>query len=136
MHFAQKLQQVRKEKGMSQLELAKKMGVSNTHISKWEASKGHPSLTVFGKLVQALEVSADFLLFDNVPPEGCTAIDDFDLYEAFRKTEGLPAEDKQTIKNVVDAVVLRQKINEMPETKKAGKSREAVPTLRKVAGRR
>lgn len=136
MHFAEKLRKLRIEKGLNQLELAKKMGISNIPISKWEAGKGHPSLAAFSKLVQALGISADYFLFDNVPPEGVAAIDDFDLYEHFRKTEVLTKEEKQTVKNVVDALVFKHKVKEIPEAELTKSEEPEARALRKIASKR
>lgn len=137
MHFADKLRTLRKEKGLTQLELAKKINISNTVVSQWELGNAHPSLEAFANLVKALGVSADYFLFDNVPPEGVAAIDDFELYEHFRKTENLAKGKKEMIKEFVDAIVFKEKIKEIPESDfpKAGKERENTP-LRKVAGKR
>jgi transcriptional regulator with XRE-family HTH domain len=137
MHFAEKLRNVRKEKGWTQLELAKRMGISNTFISQWELGRSHPSLDTFAKLVRTLGVSADYFLFENIPREGVAAINDFELYEYFRKTERLPKEKKEWIKGLVNAVVFQEKVSEIPEAdpSESKKQTESVP-LRKVAGKR
>jgi transcriptional regulator with XRE-family HTH domain len=115
MDFAQKLLAIRKERGLTQTELAAKIGITHIYISKWESGKGHPSLSAFARLCQALRISADYLLFDNVPPEGPSSIDDFELYESFRKTEKLPPEKKAAIKDHVDALVFKEKLRAIPE---------------------
>ena len=44
MEFHEKLQELRKAKGLTQEELAKQLYVSRTAISKWESGKGYPSI--------------------------------------------------------------------------------------------
>ena len=44
MEFNQKLQVLRKEKGITQEQLAKELFVSRTAISKWELGRGYPNL--------------------------------------------------------------------------------------------
>ena len=44
MDFSKKLQELRKQKGLTQEELAKKLYVSRTAISKWESGRGYPSI--------------------------------------------------------------------------------------------
>ena len=59
---------VRKAKGLSQTELAFKVGVSQRYISFIEAGKRKPSLDLACKLAQALETTVDFLFL----PYKCT----------------------------------------------------------------
>ena len=47
MEFSEKLQQLRTEKGLTQEQLAEKLYVSRTAISKWESGRGSLT-TVFG----------------------------------------------------------------------------------------
>ncbi|MBR7039698.1 MAG: helix-turn-helix transcriptional regulator, partial [Oscillospiraceae bacterium] len=42
MEFSEKLQTLRKKKGLTQEELAQALFVSRTAISKWESGKGYP----------------------------------------------------------------------------------------------
>ena len=44
MEFHEKLQELRKKKGLTQEELAKELYVSRTAISKWESGKGYPNI--------------------------------------------------------------------------------------------
>ena len=62
MEFNEKLQELRKQKGLTQEELAEKVGVGVTHISHLETGSGTVSLKVFLSIVNYLECSADELL--------------------------------------------------------------------------
>jgi len=55
---------LRKEKGLSQDELGKLVGVSNKAVSKWETYEANPDITLLPLLAQALEVTTDELLTD------------------------------------------------------------------------
>ena len=54
--------QLRKEKGMTQKELAEKLGVTDRAISKWENGRGMPELSLMKALCDELGVSVNELL--------------------------------------------------------------------------
>lgn len=53
---------LRKEKGMTQLELAEKMGVTDKAVSKWERDLSFPDISSIPKLAEIFEVSVDDLM--------------------------------------------------------------------------
>ncbi len=53
---------LRKEKGMTQLELADKMGVTDKAVSKWERDLSFPDINSIPKLAEVFEVSVDELM--------------------------------------------------------------------------
>jgi len=52
----------RKEKGMTQGELAERLSVSNKTISKWETGVGLPDISILVDLASVLDISVDDLL--------------------------------------------------------------------------
>lgn len=62
MEFAKYLTKLRKEKGMTQTELAERMNVSNKTISKWETGNGFPETSLLVSLADIFEISVDQLL--------------------------------------------------------------------------
>ena len=44
MEFYEKLQELRKSRGLTQEELAEMLSVSRTAISKWESGRGYPNI--------------------------------------------------------------------------------------------
>ena len=51
------IRQLREARGMTQAELAEKIGVSSKTVSKWETAKGLPDITLLQPLAAALGVS-------------------------------------------------------------------------------
>ena len=52
----------RKEKQLTQKDLADKLGVSNATVSKWETGKGFPDISLIEPLASALEISVSEVL--------------------------------------------------------------------------
>lgn len=61
MELAHRLSQLRKEKGLTQQELADLTGTHPNVIGKYELGLAIPSVEMAGKLAQALNVTIDFL---------------------------------------------------------------------------
>ena len=62
MEFNEKLQKLRKEKGLTQEELAEALFVSRTAISKWESNRGYPTIDSLKAISKFFSVSIDALL--------------------------------------------------------------------------
>lgn len=60
--LAERLKELRMEKGIVQNRLAKELGLSNASISYWENGKQEPSASAIFKLANFFEVSADYLI--------------------------------------------------------------------------
>ena len=58
----QRIKTVRTAKGMTQVQLAKILGVTKQSVSNWENDNILPSIEMLKKLSLALSVSADYLL--------------------------------------------------------------------------
>ena len=62
MEFNEKLQELRKRKGLTQEELAEKLYVSRTAISKWESGRGYPNIESLKAIAKFFSVTVDELL--------------------------------------------------------------------------
>ena len=54
--------QVRKENGLTQKQLAERIGVTNATISKWETAKGFPDISLIEPLAEALDISVSEII--------------------------------------------------------------------------
>ena len=70
--IGQRIRKIRKARGISQEQLAEKIGISTTHMSHIETANTKLSLPVFVGIAEALEVQTDALLYDE-PRNSITA---------------------------------------------------------------
>lgn len=62
MEFNEKLQELRKQKGITQEELASQLYVSRTAVSKWESGRGYPNIESLKLIAKYFSVTVDELL--------------------------------------------------------------------------
>ena len=62
MEFHEKLQELRKQRGLTQEELAEALYVSRTAISKWESGRGYPNIDSLKAVAKYFSVTVDELL--------------------------------------------------------------------------
>ena len=62
MELHEKLKELRKQKGMTQEELANQLYVSRTAVSKWESGRGYPNTESLKAMARFFSVSLDSLL--------------------------------------------------------------------------
>ena len=69
MGFAENLRQIRKERGLSQEELAERLKVSRQAVSKWEQGGGYPEVEKLLLTAEQLGVSLDRLMAEDAQAE-------------------------------------------------------------------
>ena len=76
MELSEKIIYCRKKAGLSQLDLADKLGVSRQSVSKWETGESNPDITKIPLLAKEFGVSADWLLSGEEPeqPQAASAV--------------------------------------------------------------
>ena len=88
MTIADRIQSLRKAKGMSQEELADAIGVSRQAVSKWESEQTTPDLDKIVVMSDVFEVTTDYLL---------------------KGIEPVKTDDHKTMADVLDQKVLTEK---------------------------
>ncbi len=137
LSLGEKIRMLRQEKGLSQVLLEKKSGVNSKLLSKYENGRIIPTADTLRKIAEGLETSADYLIFDNVPKDGLSQIIDLDLFEKFKEVERMDAESKNIIKSLIEAVIIKNKVQNVIKPKKEGpwedRMRQTLSKLRKRA---
>jgi len=112
MSLGTKIKELRKEQGLSQGKLGKRKlsGVHEKLVSKYENERIIPTADTLKKIAQALHISADYLIFENVPKEGRTELTDLELFSMFKEVEQMKEEDRETVKSMIDAMIVRSKV--------------------------
>jgi transcriptional regulator with XRE-family HTH domain len=112
MSLGKKIQQLRKELGWSQDELAFHAEIDGRQISRYENDKVTPSIEVVIKLAKAFDVSVDHLLFDDAPKRS--------LHEPTSKLADkvmhlgkISEEDESSLLHVLSAIEAKNKLKSL-----------------------
>jgi len=65
-NFGKAISRLRKEKGLTQKNLANKVGVSDKAVSRWETGRNYPDIETLQRLAEVLDVSVNDLLSGDV----------------------------------------------------------------------
>lgn len=105
-----RLKELRTEKNLTQEEVAKEIGTSQTNIGRWEKGLNEPSSSFVVKLANFFEVSTDYLLgrsddFGNVTvttasPSAVLTPDEQEILETYRN---LPPHRRKTFMLFVES---------------------------------
>jgi transcriptional regulator with XRE-family HTH domain len=112
MSLGEKIKQLRQEKGYSQTFLEKRSGVNSKLLSKYENGRIIPTADTLRKIAEGLDISADYLIFDNVPKDGRCQLNDLELFERFKEVELMDSENRKMIVNLIDAVIIKTKVQQ------------------------
>jgi transcriptional regulator with XRE-family HTH domain len=110
--FSRRLKALRKERGLSQTELAQRCKLTINDISRYERGAVSPTLDNFVKIALAIEVSADALLFENGPPSP-EAPRNLKLWTRLLDIEQMDKGDQEAVVRLIDAMIAKRKIREV-----------------------
>lgn len=99
--FGQRLARIRKAKGYTQVELAKKMDIVQVLISDYERDKLRPYHEMIVRFARALDVSADELLGLASSKTGKNGAS-LKLIRRMKKIEALPAAQQKILLRTID----------------------------------
>ena len=99
MSFGKRLATIRKERNMSQEELANKVNILANVLGRYEREKARPSIEMATQLANALKVSLDFLV-------GKTALQiDQSIIDKVLTIQMLPEDDQHCIMYAIDGLI-------------------------------
>jgi len=137
MSFGKNLVRFRKEKGLTQEDLVRISGVGISQIRRYEADKSKPSLDAIIRLVKALGVSIDEMVFDNAAAIAGNKVIDRELLEQFEMISSMDEEERRILKRILEGIIVRNQIEKMlrprPEKSWSQRFREITDRLSQVA---
>ena len=110
MLLEEKIKIYRKRKGMSQSELAKKIGITPVHLSRLENGKFKPSIDVLRKISDNLQIDIEHLLNEEENKIPDVKIKDLSLMERLKLIESLDPKDKEVIIHIIDSFLTKKRI--------------------------
>jgi transcriptional regulator with XRE-family HTH domain len=102
--FPVKLRKARKEKGLTQGQLAQKISVDLQRISKYERGVNVPTTDIVVRIADTLDVNLDYLL-RNGKNRVLGKIKDNDLIDQFTQIDEMPDEDRKHLKALIEAFI-------------------------------
>jgi len=104
MGFGTRLTTIRKEKKISQSELAIKAGIHNNVLGRYEREETLPSIEMAAKLAEILKVSLDYLVLGK-----SDVTVDQTLLDKVLNIQQLPEEDREHILYTLDGLIQHAK---------------------------
>lgn len=95
-----RIREARQKLGLSQRRLAEEAGVGEMYLSEIERGLKMPSMNIFLKIITALNVSADYILRDELPSG-----EKYLNQELSEKLRDLTPRQKRTAMEILDAYI-------------------------------
>jgi len=108
-----RITELRKQKGWSQGDLAKKVGVSYTQMSRYEMGGVQPPANTLKKLADVLDTTVDYLVSGDKDEKVKASLKDAELLQQFKAVEQFADDDKTVIKKLIDAFIVKKQLQQM-----------------------
>lgn len=99
--LGQRIREARQAKGYTRQILAEKVGTGEVYLGEIERGLKMPSLNSFIKIIEALEVSADYILRDEL-----TSGKEYVYDEITQKLQSLTPKQRKTAADILDAYIM------------------------------
>lgn len=106
--FAARLKELRKQKGLTQKELARRIGANYQQLNKYECGLHTPPLDKLVSLAEALETTVDYLVTGD--PAQNMPLHNTQLLERFKALEAFNSRDQETVIQLIDAMIVKHRV--------------------------
>lgn len=108
MELGKRIAELRKNAGWSQTELAKKINISYTQMSRYEIKGVQPPADVLKKLAEVFGVSIDFLVNGDTEEKAKATLKDTRLLNLFKAVENMEEKDKGIVSELINAFIFQR----------------------------
>ena len=112
--FCERIRQLRKEKKISQQELAKMVDSDARQISRYESGKSTPYAETIVKIANVFDVTTDYLLMETAPRKPFR-MEDKELLRHIEDMKNLTDEDKKCQYYCIDALQAKNRIKSVAQ---------------------
>ncbi len=106
--FGARLKALRKQKNLTQKELAEKVDVRHPQLNKYECGLHAPPLITLVLMAEVLDTTIDYLLAGN--RKEASSISNVRLLERFKALEEFEKSDQETVIKLIDAMIVKHKV--------------------------
>jgi transcriptional regulator with XRE-family HTH domain len=111
--LGERIQALRKQHNLTQLDLATKVKISLTQMVRYEANKVQPPADVLKKISDVLNASIDFLVNGDKDGRFKNSLKDIELMNQFKAVEAMNDKDRAIVKELIDAFVTKRQLQKM-----------------------
>jgi transcriptional regulator with XRE-family HTH domain len=103
--LGKRIQELRKQIGLTQAQLASKIEISHTQLTRYESKNIQPPADVLQRLANIFDVSIDYLVNGNKSDKVEQTLKDAELIKQFKQLDKLPEDEKKSILKVLNALI-------------------------------
>ena len=103
--LGKRIQELRKQIGLTQAQLAAKIEISHTQLTRYESKNIQPPADVLQRLASVFDVSIDYLVNGNKSDKVEQTLKDAELIKQFKRLDHMPEEEKKSILKVLSALI-------------------------------
>ncbi len=113
MTLGKRIQQLRKEKNMTQAQLSKEIEISLPQLVRYETKDVQPTAETLKKIANVFGVSIDYLVNGDLDSKAEHIITDAVLLKQFKAVEKMSNDDKNVVLKLIDAFITKKKLKNL-----------------------
>ena len=103
--LGKRIQELRKQSGLTQAQLASKIEISHTQLTRYESKNIQPPADVLQRMANIFDVSIDYIVSGNKSDKVEQTLKDAELIKQFKQLDKMPEDEKKSILKVLNALI-------------------------------